>query len=96
MTDTVTVQMSTLIVCVENHARAIKELRRELALRERVFPAWVRQGRMTAVSAQRHYDNMLEAHKLLMALLRLAPIAHPHELETGRQPNPWSVQEALL
>lgn len=44
-------------------------LRRELALRERVYPKWVASGRMTPVGADRELDAMRAA---LQTLVRVA------------------------
>lgn len=46
----------------------IKEVARELAMRRRVYPRWVNDGRMTQAEADRKWEAMKAAHDTLLKL----------------------------
>lgn len=39
----------------------VEELRRELSMRQRLYPQWVRQGRMTAEQMRHRVNCLIEA-----------------------------------
>lgn len=41
--------------------RALRELKREKAMRERLYPGWVESGRMTAAEAKNRIADLVEA-----------------------------------
>lgn len=45
---------------------AIKEVRRELSMRQRVYPDWIRRHKMTADDASTHWYNLKVAHDALV------------------------------
>jgi hypothetical protein len=66
---------------------AVRELRRELALRRNVYVRLIARGSLTPNAAQLQWRRMKVAHDVLMAVLAAAPILHPHELERDYDPN---------
>jgi hypothetical protein len=41
-----------------DHAAQLEEVRRELALREKVYPRWIENGRLSAAMAKRQIETM--------------------------------------
>ena len=54
-------------------------INRELALRERVYPKWVRERRMTQDRAKEELANMLKVQRLLVNIkLQVGPVPPRH------------------
>lgn len=55
---------------------AVDEVFRELNVRKRCFPMWVRDGRVSATDAQDRLDRLATAHEALVKLLEgcIAPL----------------------
>jgi hypothetical protein len=52
---------------------AIDELHRELTVRQRCFPRWVKEGRVSATDAQDRIDRLATAHDLLAQTFKAQP-----------------------
>lgn len=52
---------------------AIDELHRELTVRQRCFPRWIGEGRVSATDAQDRIDRLATAHDLLAQVFKLDP-----------------------
>lgn len=48
---------------------ALDEVKRELSVRQRCFPRWVRDGRVSATDAQDRIDRLATAYDLLEGLV---------------------------
>jgi hypothetical protein len=49
------------------HEQMLAELRRELAMRQRVYPSWVQQGKITQVAADHRIAVMASLIELVEA-----------------------------
>lgn len=47
----------------------LKEVRREVALRQRVYPRWIANGKMSQATADRHLDLMRAVAETLAKLV---------------------------
>jgi hypothetical protein len=52
---------------------AIDELHRELTVRQRCFPRWIGDGRVSATDAQDRIDRLATAHDLLVQVFAADP-----------------------
>ena len=59
-----------------NKAEILTELRRELATRRRVYPEWVRAGKLS----QRTADHRLAAIASAIALIESLSVAEPEQM----------------
>ena len=59
-----------------NKAEILTELRRELATRHRVYPEWVRAGKLS----QRTADHRLAAIASAIALIESLSVAEPEQM----------------
>jgi hypothetical protein len=48
---------------------ALDEVKRELSVRQRCFPRWIRDGRVSATDAQDRIDRLATAYDLLEGLV---------------------------
>lgn len=62
----------------------IAEVRRELELRKRVYPAWVERGKMTQEAADTHMRRMEVALETLETLNRMRKAQKPFTSDNGR------------
>ncbi len=53
---------------------AADEVQRELAVRQRCYPDWVKQGRLSATEARDRFDRLSDAHSVVKRLAELNPV----------------------
>ena len=58
-------------------AEAISEVNRELTVRERIFPKWVKEGKMDAIDSQDRFDRLAAARHFLVLLAESTAVAAP-------------------
>lgn len=62
----------------------IAEVKRELALRERVYPGFVARGKMKQADADEHYARMKAALQTLLKVVEVGRLVRPVDTELGR------------
>lgn len=67
---------------------SIREVRRELALRRNAYPRFIAKGNLKAEDGTKQFNRLFDAHSVLMSVLAMMPIDHPHALERDPAPHP--------
>ncbi len=56
------------VKCLRSYEEALSEVERELNVRSRCFPGWIKDGRVNRVDAQDRLDRLATAFTILNAM----------------------------